>query len=64
MLVVKRDREDPGEWQPILIAGTYYDEAGILSYKLDILRKFDNKIHLSYKEYKKFEKNIMKQSHV
>ncbi|KRX07003.1 WD40-repeat-containing domain [Pseudocohnilembus persalinus] len=56
LLSLKRDKENPGEWQPIIVAGTYYDDASLLSYRIDVLRTMDNKIQLSYKDYKQFEK--------
>jgi len=56
MLILKKDIEEPGEWDPILIVGTYSDESNILSYKLDVLRNMDGKISLSVKTFKRFEK--------
>lgn len=38
---MKKDKQDPCEWDGHLIVGTYYDEINIKSYKIDILRTFD-----------------------
>ena len=58
MILIKKELDDVGEWDPILIVGTYSEEQNILSYKLDILKKFDQQdvVNISIKTFKKFEK--------
>ncbi|KAL4509136.1 hypothetical protein ABPG72_018067 [Tetrahymena utriculariae] len=58
MLLIRKEQDEVAEWSPILIVGTYSDESTIISYKLDILRRFDGQepINLSVKNFRNFEK--------
>ncbi|EGR28738.1 hypothetical protein IMG5_169350 [Ichthyophthirius multifiliis] len=58
MILMRKEQDEIGQWQPILVIGTYSEEDNIISYKIDILKKYEGKesINISVKTYKKFEK--------
>lgn len=56
MLFLKKEIEEPQEYESVLVVGTYADECSILSYQIDILKQLNQQTSVSVKTYKKFEK--------
>ena len=57
LLFLRRDVEEPAQWDSQLIVGTYSDEDAILSYRLDVVRAFSGgRVSVAAKTAKRYEK--------